>query len=82
MELSKRERMIEEDNELIYDILTRNYYNEFKKEDSSKEIELIINRLNIESKCYGCFNNTEKLMYPHIDFSENESRSFKFFNIL
>ena len=65
-------RAIEQNNELINDILKRNYYKEFQKENSSKNIELIINRLNTNSKCYGCFNNTETKLYPHIDFSEND----------
>lgn len=63
---------VKQNNELLEDILRRNYYEEFKKKDSTKNIELIINRKNINSKCYGCFNNTEELMYPHIDFSEND----------
>lgn len=66
-----KDRLIEENNELIADILKRNYYTEFVKDDSKKNIELIINRNNISSKCYGCFNDTEKEMYPHINFSEN-----------
>lgn len=60
-----------EDDELITDIIKRNYYNVFLQENSPKHLELIINRKNINSKCYGCFNNTETEMYPHIDFTEN-----------
>lgn len=63
---------IRQNDELILDILKRNYYSEFVKKDSSKNIELIINRTNVKSKCYGCFNNTETKMYPHIDFSETD----------
>lgn len=70
--MENNERLIKENNELISDIIERNYYNEFLKEDSKKNIELIINRCNINSKCYGCFNNTEKEMYPHIDFTKND----------
>lgn len=64
--------VIREDDELITDIITRNYYKDFKSSNPLKNIELIINRNNKYSKCYGCFNNTEKMMYPHTDFSEND----------
>lgn len=70
--MENNERLIEENNQLISDIIERNYYNEFLKEDSKKNIELIVNRCNINSKCYGCFNNTEKEMYPYIDFTKND----------
>ena len=69
--MERTEVIKKENNILINDILTRNYYTEFSKDDSDKNIELIINRKNIKSKCYGCFNNTEEKLYPHIDFSEN-----------
>lgn len=67
-----KDRLIKENDELITDILKRNYYNEFLQDNSEKNIELIINRKNTQSTCYGCFNNTETKMYPYIDFSEND----------
>lgn len=70
--IERRENIEKQDNQLIYDILNRNYYKEFSKTDSSKNIALIINRTNKNSQCYGCFNNTEKLMYPSVDFTEND----------
>lgn len=76
----KEDRITIENDELISDIIERNYYNDFEKENGEKNIELIINRCNTVSKCYGCFNNTEKLMYPHIDFTQNDYN--KIFNNL
>ena len=59
-----------EDNELLEDILKRNYYKDFTSPFPQKRIEFIFNRKNKFSQCYGCFNNDEKLLYPDIDFCE------------
>ena len=49
--MERTEVIKKENNILINDILTRNYYTEFSKDDSDKNIELIINRKNIKSNC-------------------------------
>lgn len=68
-----------ENAQLLTEILERNYYKFFRDKNykSLKNIEFIINKASTNLNSYGCFGNTEKQMYPNIDFTQCDYEKIK-----